>query len=109
KYFEFVAISGEIGFEKPNPKIFHVTLENVGLKPSDVVFIGDTDEDVEGAVNAGIKPILIQRQNLRKRMNGNDYLSKKKVKGKKIVKNNSKFIPFKTISRLGDLYQVLNL
>jgi len=109
KYFEFVAISGEIGYEKPNSKIFYVTLENIGLKPADVVFIGDSNEDVEGALNAGIKPILIQRQNLKKRMRGNDYISRKKVKGKKIIKNNSNFIPFKIISRLRDLYQVLNL
>ena len=109
KYFEFVAISGEIGYEKPNPKIFNITLESVGLKPDEVVFIGDSIEDVEGALNAGIKPILIQRQNLKKRMNMNDFNSKKKLNEEEILTHNSNMIPFKTISRLKDLYKILNL
>lgn len=109
KYFEFIAISGEIGVKKPDPQIFNITLEKVKLKPLDVVFIGDNKEDVEGAINASIEPILIQHRSLKKRMIGNDYFSKKKVKEKKIVYHNSKMIPFKTISRLRELYQILNL
>jgi len=77
KYFEFIAVSGEIGYKKPDPQIFNITLEKLELKPQEVVFIGDSKEDVEGALNSGIKPILIQRQNLKKRMIGNDYFSKK--------------------------------
>ena len=109
KYFKFVAISGELGFEKPNPKIFHVTLEKVGLNHADVIFIGDTNEDIEGALNAGIKPILIQRQSFKRRMKGNDYISNKNIKGEKNSTYNSNKKPFKTISRLRDLYQILNI
>jgi HAD superfamily hydrolase (TIGR01549 family) len=109
KYFEFVAISGELGFEKPDPKIFHITLENVGLKPVDVVFIGDTNEDVIGAINADIKPILIQRQSLKKIIQGNDHISKKKLMEEEINTHDSNLKPFKTISRLRDLYEILRL
>ena len=109
KYFEFIAVSGEIGYKKPDPQIFNITLEKLELKPQEVVFIGDSKEDVEGALNSGIKPILIQRQNLKKRMIGNDYFSKKKGKEKKKFSFNSNIIPFKTISRLRDLNQILNL
>jgi len=107
KYFEFIAISGEIGFEKPNPKIFHVTLEKIGLKPADVVFIGDSIEDVEGANNAGVKPILIQHQSSKKKIVENDYYSN--TIAKNLNTQNSQINPWKVISNLKDLYKLLNL
>ncbi len=113
KYFDYIAISGEIGYKKPDPQIFIITLETLDLKPQEVVFIGDSKEDIEGSLNAGIKPILIQRQSLKKRMIGNDYFSKKKVKVKlraiEKINYNSNIIPFITISQLRKLYQILNL
>jgi len=109
EYFEFIAISGEIGYKKPDPQIFNITLEKLKLKPLEVLFIGDSKEDIEGALKAGIKPILIRRQNLKKTIIGNDYYSKKKGKAKEKITKNSKMIPFKTISHLKELYQILNL
>ncbi|MFX0000607.1 MAG: HAD family hydrolase [Candidatus Hodarchaeota archaeon] len=109
KYFEFIAISGEIGHKKPNPQIFNFTLEKLELEPQDVIYIGDSKEDTEGAINAGIKPILIQRQRLKKRIIGNDYFSKRKTKEKLITNHSSNIIPFKIISRLRELYQILNI
>jgi len=107
KYFEFIAISGEIGIRKPNPQIFHITLKKIGLEPAEVVFIGDSKEDIEGANKTGIKPILIQRQTSKKMLTGNDYFSKKIAK--KLRKDNSEINPWKTISNLRDLYKLLNL
>jgi len=107
KYFESITISGEIGFKKPDPQIFHITLKKMGLEPNEVVFIGDSKEDIEGANNANIKPILIQRQKLKKLLSGNDYFSKKKAK--KLNMQNSRIKPWKTISNLRGLYKLLNL
>ena len=60
--FDTVIISGEVELKKPDPGIFHIALEKTGLKPHEVVYIGDTDEDVTGAQAASIVPILIQRR-----------------------------------------------
>lgn len=111
KYFKFIAISGEIGVKKPDPQIFHITLEKFELKPQEVVYIGDSKEDIEGALNAGIKPILIQRQSFKKRLIGNDYYSKSvvKVKARENINQYLKIKPFKTISRLKELYKILDL
>lgn len=61
KRFDSVVISGEVGIKKPNPGIFKIALEQTGLNADEVVYVGDTQEDVDGATAAGIKPILIAR------------------------------------------------
>ena len=60
-YFQSIIISGEVGIKKPNPHIFSISLEQTKLKPSEIFYVGDTTEDMLAALNAGIIPILIQR------------------------------------------------
>ncbi|NVM38132.1 MAG: HAD family hydrolase [Candidatus Lokiarchaeota archaeon] len=107
KYFEFIAISGEIHIRKPDPEIFNISLKKIGLIADEVVFIGDSKEDIEGATNAGIKPILIQHQSSKRMLTGNDYFSKKIAK--KLNLQNSRIKPWRTISNLRDLYKLLYL
>ena len=61
EFFEAIVVSGEVGVKKPDPEIFRLALDKTGLSPSEVIYIGDTAEDVEGAESAGITPILIRR------------------------------------------------
>ncbi len=61
KYFSTVVISGDYDFKKPDPRIFHLALDELGLKPEEAIYIGDSEEDIVGARAAGIEPILIQR------------------------------------------------
>lgn len=105
-YFEFIAISGEIGIKKPDPYIFHITLKETGLKPDEVIFIGDSKEDIEGANYANIKPILIQRQSSKRLLSANDYASKRMIKNENIQNYDNK--PWKIISNLRDLYKIIN-
>ncbi|NLX04052.1 MAG: HAD family hydrolase [Phycisphaerae bacterium] len=60
-FFEHVTISGQVGVKKPDPRIFAPALGATGLSPDEVVYVGDSVEDVEGAVAAGIAPIRIER------------------------------------------------
>jgi len=46
KFFETVVVSGDVGFKKPDPRIFHLALQRTGLQPEEVVYVGDTDEDI---------------------------------------------------------------
>jgi len=62
KYFNTIVISGDYEFKKPDPRIFHLALEELGLKPEDAVYLGDAEEDIIGARAAGIQPVLIQRE-----------------------------------------------
>lgn len=57
---EFVVDSGELGFEKPDPRIFHAATGRLNLAPRQCAYVGDIYEiDVLGASGAGLKPILI--------------------------------------------------
>jgi HAD superfamily hydrolase (TIGR01549 family) len=59
--FDMVVISAEAGIKKPDKRIFQPVLDKFNLLPGEVVFIGDSKEDMEGAINAGIRPLLISR------------------------------------------------
>lgn len=58
RFFESVVISGEVGFVKPHPRPFEVCLEQLGLRPSDAVYVGDNWlADVQGAKQVGLHMI----------------------------------------------------
>lgn len=61
KFFDTIVISSEVGVKKPDPSIFMFALKQTGLSNAEVAYVGDTDEDVTGAVAAGIRPIFIKR------------------------------------------------
>lgn len=63
EFFAFILPSAEVGVEKPNERIFRLALQRVGLRPEEVVHIGDQYEaDVIGARAVGITPILLDRK-----------------------------------------------
>lgn len=63
-YFDEVIASADVGYRKPDPLIFTLTLERMGLQPSEVIHVGDRpDADGEGAQAAGITPVIIDRAN----------------------------------------------
>ena len=61
RFFDTIVISSEVGAKKPDPAIFSFALEQTGLLNNDVIYVGDTDDDVAGAIAAGIQPIFIAR------------------------------------------------
>ncbi len=61
-YFAHITISGVVGVEKPNPRIFELALTQAGVEACDAAHVGDSvPSDVEGALEAGITPILLDR------------------------------------------------
>jgi len=61
KYFSAIIISGEVGCQKPDPTIFNLALQKTGLSAGNVLHVGDSEDDVNGAISAGILPIRIMR------------------------------------------------
>lgn len=58
--FDLILDSAVIGIEKPDPRIFEIACQRLGLAPEEVVYVGDTYEvDVLGARAAGIRAILL--------------------------------------------------
>ena len=101
KLFESIIISGEVGVKKPDPNIFKPALSATGLTPSEVIYVGDTEEDVEAAEAARIMPIKIRRQNEYSDGNNFDFESDSKNLIETDCGENKK--QFKTISNLREL------
>jgi putative hydrolase of the HAD superfamily len=61
-WLEIVVTSQDAGFNKPRPEIFQEALRRAGVQPSEALYIGDQYQvDVTGARGAGIKGILLDR------------------------------------------------
>ncbi len=57
-YIQKVFLSDNIGYTKPNPKIFEYVLQATGAKANQSIMIGDNyDADIVGAMNSGIDQI----------------------------------------------------
>ncbi len=55
-----VIISGDVGWRKPNSRIFDLLLNEFSIKARDVVFVGDKIEfDVVGAKRVGMRTVLL--------------------------------------------------
>jgi putative hydrolase of the HAD superfamily len=59
-YLDAVIDSHVVGFEKPDPRIFHAALAQAGAHPERVLHVGDIyAADVVGARAAGVHPLLL--------------------------------------------------
>ncbi len=57
EYFSGIIISAEVGVMKPDPKIYQLAVESVGVQPEEAVFIDDFMQNIEGAKQAGLQTI----------------------------------------------------
>ncbi len=59
-YFHFVLDSRLVGLEKPDPRIFLMALDQVGIGPAEALYIGDLYSiDIVGPRAAGMRAILL--------------------------------------------------
>jgi len=60
-YFEALAFSDEVGYVKPDPRLFMTALEELDVEPGKAVHVGDSvKSDVLGAKNAGMKTVWLK-------------------------------------------------
>ena len=52
--FTTIVASAEAGAEKPDPRIFRLALERLGVDPARALHVGDERNDEEGAAAAGM-------------------------------------------------------
>jgi len=58
---EYASGSRSMIIGKPSPDFFQIALDDMRLKPSEVIMIGDDiDSDIGGAQSAGIKGALVR-------------------------------------------------
>lgn len=56
--FDVVVISAEVGVRKPDPRIFHIAAERLGLPPEACAFVDDLDRNVAVADELGMFGVL---------------------------------------------------
>ena len=56
--FDGVVISGDVGMHKPQPEIFRLGCDRVGLAPGECIFVDDLRENCEGAEAVGMTAVL---------------------------------------------------
>lgn len=57
-YCDIVVVSGDEGVHKPDPRLFEITAERLGVKPQECVYVGDHPvNDIQGALSAGMRAI----------------------------------------------------
>ncbi len=55
--FHHMIISAEVGVAKPDPKIYHIALEQLQVQPEEAVFVDDFLENIEACEKVGMKGI----------------------------------------------------
>jgi putative hydrolase of the HAD superfamily len=56
--FDVVVISGEVGLRKPDPDIFTMTTENLGIPAERCVFVDDHPGHLKAAIEVGMTTVL---------------------------------------------------
>lgn len=60
KYFSVRIISAPLGFRKPDPRLFQLATESLGITPEEAIYVGnDMYRDVYGANRAGLHTIFV--------------------------------------------------
>jgi epoxide hydrolase-like predicted phosphatase len=56
--FDDIVVSAEVGLAKPEPAVFRLAVERLGLAPGECVFVDDWDQNVEAARDVGLQAVL---------------------------------------------------
>ncbi len=60
-YLDVVVASSEVGYQKPDPRLFEVASKRMKIPAFQILHVGDTMPDVEGARAAGFSAVLLLR------------------------------------------------
>lgn len=62
QFFQTTVADMDVGFAKPDARIFHLTLDNLGLRQDQVLMVGDNPKtDIKGAHDLGICTVRLMR------------------------------------------------
>ncbi len=56
--FDEVVVSGEVGFIKPQPQIYQIAIDRLGVRPDQIVFIDDNPANVAPARKLGMRGVV---------------------------------------------------
>ncbi|MDX1414449.1 MAG: HAD family hydrolase [Candidatus Promineifilaceae bacterium] len=69
-YFDVRLTSGDVGFMKPHPRIYHQALKRLNVQPQHALFVGDRPaNDVAGANAAGMISVWMSPPHIERELN----------------------------------------
>lgn len=75
-FYDEIVLSNELGIAKPDKKIFHYTLDKLGIPPGNSIHFGDNPvADIMGANSIGISSVLISKNNSKNSINSNNFMT----------------------------------
>lgn len=66
-YFDYVTTAEEVNYKKPNPQIFEVSIEKLGMLPEECVIFEDSRAGVLAAKELGVKVVAFYRSDEHKK------------------------------------------
>lgn len=75
KYFDYIIMSAQTGYQKPDKRAFDYVVDKLKLKPEECLYIGDVFfNDILGAYRAGMKYVLVNNFRKWRYMEGIDVI-----------------------------------
>ena len=59
-WFDAVIISCEVGLSKPDPRIYELCLQRLGLPAPEALFVDDRADNIEGAARVGLRTLQFE-------------------------------------------------
>lgn len=56
--FDAVVLSADHGVRKPDPAVFRIALDTLGVRPEECLFVDDSEENLAAALKLGFTPVL---------------------------------------------------
>ena len=63
-YFDVISISGDLKIQKPDKRIFQLTIEQLGCKAEDCLYVDDRKGNLEAANKIGMNVVLFNSRNI---------------------------------------------
>lgn len=64
KYFDVISISGDLKIEKPDARIFQLTIDKLGVAAEDCLYVDDREGNLEVAERLGMNTVMINSRNV---------------------------------------------
>lgn len=64
KYFDVISISGDLKIQKPDERIYLLTIEKLGVDAADCLYVDDREGNLESAKNVGMNTIMFNSRNV---------------------------------------------
>lgn len=64
KFFDVISISGDLRIQKPDERIFRLTIEQLGCKAEDCYYVDDREDNLVAASKVGMNAVLFNSRNV---------------------------------------------